>query len=207
MRPGPARSSRSPPGRCRHRCMACRAAGRRTARRGPRGERREEEGHRGWSLGHGVAERGGGPVLLDDPVAVAGAGGDQALHRVTGLAGRRSVEGGITEGEDTAVRGHQPVAPPVRRGVHAHDGLVEGEGSGRTVEGGIAKGKDAPVGRHQPVALPVGCHLHPHDGLVEDDVAGRPVEGGVAVGEDRRRRPPSSSRPGRGWPPCPRWAC
>ena len=38
---------------------------------------------------------------------------------------RRTVEVGIPKGEDATVRGHQPVAPAVGRGGHAHDGPVE----------------------------------------------------------------------------------
>ncbi len=43
----------------------------------------------------------------------------------SGVRPRRAVEGGVAEGEDAAVGGHQPVAVPARRGGHAHDGHVQ----------------------------------------------------------------------------------
>ena len=61
---------------------------------------------------------------------------------------RGTVEVGIPKGEDATVGGHQPVAPAVGRGGHAHDGPVEMDCARRTVEVGIAKGEDATVRGH-----------------------------------------------------------
>ena len=63
---------------------------------------------------------------------------------ITGDAHHRSVEvgppaepeGGITEGEDASIGGHQPVALSVGRRSHSHDGCVEMVAAHRAVEGG-----------------------------------------------------------------------
>ena len=89
----------------------------------------------------------------------------------TGLVSRippvRAVEGGVAEGEDAAVGGHQPVAAAVGGGRHGHDGLGEADAPGGPVEAGVAEGEDAAVGGHQPVAAAVGGGGHAHDGLVQ----------------------------------------
>ncbi len=50
-------------------------------------------------------------------------------HAHDGLVERRApmgpVEAGVAVGEDAAIRGHQPVAPAVGCGRHAHDRLVQ----------------------------------------------------------------------------------
>ena len=91
---------------------------------------------------------------------------------------------GVSEGEDAAVRGHQPVALPVRGGGHAHDGLVEVMATHRPVEPGIAEGEDAAVRRHQPVAAAVGGGRHADHRPVQRHGPGRSVEPGVPEGED-----------------------
>ena len=68
------------------------------------------------------------------------------------LAGRTE-EPGVTEGEDPAVAGHEPVALAGRGGGHADDRLVEADVAGRAEEGGVTEGEDPAVGGHQPVAL------------------------------------------------------
>ena len=88
------------------------------------------------------------------------------------MAAGRAVEGGVTEGEDAAVGGDEPVALAVGRGRHADDRLVEGDGTGRAVEGGVTKGEDAAIGSDKPVALPVLRRGDGDDGVVE-----RPADG------------------------------
>ena len=63
---------------------------------------------------------------------------------------------------------HQPVAPAVRGGRHAHHRLVEGDIAGRTFEAGVAEAEDPAIRGHQPVAPAVGGGGHAHY---------RPVEG------------------------------
>ena len=51
-------------------------------------------------------------------------------------------EGGVAEAEDPAVRGHQPVAPAVRGGGHAHDRCVQGTAQRVHAEGRAAERDD-----------------------------------------------------------------
>ncbi len=71
------------------------------------------------------------------------------------MAAHRPVEGGVAEGEEAAVGGHQPVALAVGRGGHAHHRLVQTHASGRPVEAGVTEGEEAAVGGHLPIALAV----------------------------------------------------
>ena len=105
------------------------------------------------------------------------------------LATHRAVEGGVTEGEDPAVGGHEPVALARRGGRHAHDGLVEVLAAHRAVEDSVTKGEDSAVGGTQPVALARGSGRNAHDGLVE-------VGGGQVP--DGRERPIREHLPERG---------
>ena len=80
--------------------------------------------------------------------------------------------------------GHQPVAAAVRGGGHAHDRLVEVNGTGGAEEGGVAEAEDAAVGGHKPVAAAVRRGRHAHDRLVEVSPAHGAEEAGIAVVED-----------------------
>src|SRR5258705_412528 len=75
----------------------------------------------------------------------------------------RAEEGGVAEGEDATVGGHEAVALTAAGAVHADDRLVQLQGAGRAVEGGVTEGEDAAVRRHQPVTLAGGRRRHPHD--------------------------------------------
>src|SRR5581483_4184041 len=80
-----------------------------------------------------------------------------------GLTAGGAEEGGVSEGEDAAVGGREPVAPAGRRRGHAHDRLVQGDGARRAVEAGVAEGEDAAVRRREPVAPSGGSGGHGHD--------------------------------------------
>src|SRR5438876_1192037 len=71
-----------------------------------------------------------------------------------GCAAGGSQEGGVTEGEDSSIRGDQPVAPPARRGGGGHDRLGEGCAAGGSQEGGVTEGEDSSIRGDQPVAPP-----------------------------------------------------
>src|SRR5207302_1663272 len=71
------------------------------------------------------------------------------LHQ--GQVPRRAVEPRVTEGEDAAVAGDQPVAGATGCRGHADDGLVQAHGAGRSVEACVTEGEDAAVRRHHPV--------------------------------------------------------
>src|SRR5207302_2723453 len=75
----------------------------------------------------------------------------------------RTVAGPITEGEDAAVAGDQPVAGAVVGAGHADDGLVEAQVAGRAVAAGGAEGEDAAVAGEKPEALELGAGAQPAD--------------------------------------------
>ncbi len=62
------------------------------------------------------------------------------------------MEGGVAEGEDAPVGGHQPVATTVGSGSHADHRLVEGETIGGAEERRPAEGTDPTVATGDPVA-------------------------------------------------------
>src|ERR1700734_2235497 len=76
-------------------------------------------------------------------------------------------ETGVTVGENSAIRCHEPVALAVWRNSHANNWLNEMDVSRRAVESGVTEAEDATIGCHQPVALPIWSRCHAHDGLVE----------------------------------------
>ena len=120
-------------------------------------------------------------------------------------AAHRAAEGGIAEGEDPPVGGHQPVAVAGRRGGDAHDRLVERRAGHRAMQRGVAEGVDAPVRAHQPVAVAGrgGGHADHRGG--EGLTAHRAAERRhPRRRRPPRRRPPASSPGRRGWRPCPR---
>ena len=92
----------------------------------------------------------------------------------------RAVEGGVAEGEDAAVGGHQPVAPAVGRGGHAHDGLVEVAAAQTTVGHGIAEGGDTPIGCPQCSTPPLS-DVEVIPTIERDDAA--PETGAAVVNE------------------------
>src|ERR1035437_7949570 len=110
----------------------------------------------------------------------AGSGG---RHADDGLVeGHRpggAVEGGVAEGEETAVGRHLPVATAVRRRRDAHDRLVERLATHGAVELGVAEGEETAVGRHLPVATAVRRRRDAHDRLAERPATHGAVEPGV----------------------------
>src|SRR5581483_480400 len=122
-------------------------------------------------------------------------------------------EARVPEGEDPAVRGHQPVALARRRGRHPHDRLRQDHRTGRAEEPGVTEGEDAAVRGHQPVALARRGGGHRDHRPVEPLPSHRPVERRPAEGEDaavgggqprapvgrgRRRRPAGHRQGGAG---------
>src|SRR5205807_805972 len=97
---------------------------------------------------------------------------------------RGAVEGGVTEGEDAAVAGHQPVPAARRRGRHSDDGPVERQSGERAVGRGGAERPDVAAGVGNPVAGPTGGGGRGHDPMGEARAGGRSREWHVAEGED-----------------------
>ena len=99
---------------------------------------RRRRGRRGvtvagaWCGRRGRPEVGRRSVGLHDGVAAVGRVDDHAEGGHAGAA-RRAVVAGVTEGEDAAVGGDEPVAVAVGGRRHADDGLVEVEGARRAV--------------------------------------------------------------------------
>ena len=96
---------------------------------------------------------------------------------------------GVTEGEDAAVPGHEPVALAGGGGRRGHDGghqLLGGHTGDGPEIAGVAVGEDTAVGPHEPVALAGGGPHHGHDGRAQGELGGGrgSVEGGPAEGED-----------------------
>ncbi len=166
------RGGRRRRGRCGCRRRRGRCGGRRRRGRcgGGRGRGRwPEEGCRAIGLHQGIAQSG----RVDDDAEGTHAG-----------PCRRSVVPGVTEREDAAVGGDEPVPLAVGAGCHADDGLVEVQGARRTEVPRVTEAEDAAVGGDEPVAAAVGGGCHADDGPVEADGPGRPVERGVAEAED-----------------------
>ncbi len=80
-------------------------------------------------------------------------------------AGQRTVELGVTEGEEAAVGAHEVVAQAVGGGGDGHDvSDVLAEVGQVAVELGVTQGADATVGRHHPVTLGAWARGYAHDG-------------------------------------------
>ena len=92
-------------------------------------------------------------------------------------AAHRPEELGVTEGEDAAVGGDQPVAEAVGGGGDADDRCVQGRAAGRAVEAGVAEGEDPTVGGDQPVAVAVRRRGHADHRLVEVIAPAEPSKG------------------------------
>ena len=130
------------------------------------------------------------PSAPDHPVAAAvGRGHDphDVVH-ADADARQRAVVPGVAEGEDAAVRGHQPVAPAVTGGRHAHHRLVQVHRPGGAEEAGVAEGEDPAVAGDLPVPLVVRRGRHGDHRLVQPVGARGPVVAGAAVGVDPARR-------------------
>ena len=67
------------------------------------------------------------------------------------MAARRAEEAGVSEAEDPAVGGDQPVAVAVRGGGDPHDGLVEDDVAGRAEEAGGTEVEHPAIGGDQRV--------------------------------------------------------
>ncbi len=65
----------------------------------------------------------------------------------------RPVESCITECEDAAIGGYQPVAAMISSWRNAHNGTLEVEGTHRAKELGRAKREDSAVATHKPVSM------------------------------------------------------
>ncbi len=145
---------------------------------------------------------GDGAVGPDDAVAAAVPGHRHADHRRrVGEGPGRAVELGVTEGEHTAVVGHEQVALARGRRDHPDDRPVELDVPGRAVEAGVTEGEDPAVAGQQPVAPTGGRGRHADDRPVEGDVARGAVEAGVTEGEDAAvvgHHPVPTARRGRG---------
>jgi hypothetical protein len=75
--------------------------------------------------------------------ANASAPGDDPDGRRQPGGGARPEEGGVAEGEHTAVGGNEPVTGTGGRASGGDDGLVEPQGAGGAGEAGVAEGEDA----------------------------------------------------------------
>src|SRR5580704_3024491 len=131
----------------------------------------------------GGAEGEDAPVRADQPIAAGGVvGGHPHNGCGQGKAPGRTVEGGVTVGEDASVGGYEPVAEPTARARHAVDRPVEHDAAGGPEER-CTEGEDAAVRGHQPVA-PIGIGTDADHWLVQRLSTHRTEEGRVSEGED-----------------------